>query len=108
MAVHARTRLRTKLVATVMTTRHVRGGRRFPKTMSVAHAADAAPTHYTLDPAKSTRISSSRKAGALNEGQIHQVHSDTGLVAAEDSLATSKLDVVVDMASLDTGDKEAR
>ena len=69
-----------------------------------AHAADTAVTHYTLDPAKSTLEYQFVQAGAQNKGKFtrYPVTLDFSL----DNLATSKLDVVVDMSSLDTGDRE--
>lgn len=70
----------------------------------VAHAADAAPAHYTLDPAKSTFEYQFTQAGALNKGKFTKY--TVTLDWSPDNLATSKLDVVVDMNSLDTGDKE--
>jgi polyisoprenoid-binding protein YceI len=70
----------------------------------VAHAADAAPAHYTLDPAKSTFEYQFTQAGALNKGKFTKY--TVTLDFSADSLATSKLDVGVDMTSLDTGDKE--
>jgi polyisoprenoid-binding protein YceI len=86
--------MRTELVASVVTTGMLAlansGG-------GVAQAADTAPTRYTLDPAKSTFEYQFTQAGALNKGKFTKY---------TDSLATSKLDVVVDMSSLDTGDKE--
>ena len=69
-----------------------------------AHAADAAPAHYTLDPAKSTFEYQFTQAGALNKGKFTKY--TVTLDFSPDNLATSKLDVVVDMNSLDTGDKE--
>jgi polyisoprenoid-binding protein YceI len=100
MAVYARLALRTRLAATVVTTGL------FVATATsgpgVAHAADAA--HYTLDPAKSTFEYQFTQAGALNKGKFTKY--TVTLDFSADSLATSKLDVVVDMGSLDTGDKE--
>jgi polyisoprenoid-binding protein YceI len=71
----------------------------------VATAAEAAPvTRYTLDPAKSTFEYQFTQAGAQNKGKFTK-YSVT-LDFSPESLATSKLDVVVDMGSLDTGDKD--
>jgi polyisoprenoid-binding protein YceI len=67
-------------------------------------AMAAAPTHYTLDPAKSTLEYAFMQAGAQNKGSFKNY--TTTLDFAADNLAASKLDVVVDMTSLDTGDKE--
>src|ERR1700742_3941364 len=62
----------------------------------------AADAHYTLDPAKSTLEYQFTQAGALNKGKFTK-YTVTLDVAAD---VPSKLDVVVEMASLDTGDKE--
>jgi polyisoprenoid-binding protein YceI len=97
-----RIRVRTALVATVVST-----GMFVAVATSgagVASAADAAPTRYTLDPAKSTFEYQFTQAGALNKGKFTKY--TVTLDFSADSLATSKLDVVVDMSSLDTGDKE--
>lgn len=102
MAVSARLAVRTTLVATAVTT-----GMFVAAATSghgVAHAADAAPTHYTLDSTKSTFEYQFTQAGALNKGKFTKY--TVTLDFSADSLATSKLDVVVDMSSLDTGDKE--
>ena len=72
---------------------------------TAALAADPAPVaHYTLDPAKSTLEFQFVQAGAKNKGRFNK-YSVT-LDFSPDALATSKLDVVVDVNSLDTGDKE--
>jgi polyisoprenoid-binding protein YceI len=102
IATFPRIRVRTALVATVVTT-----GLFVAVATSgagVARAADAAPTRYTLDPAKSTFEYQFTQAGALNKGKFTKY--TVTLDFSADSLATSKLDVVVDMSSLDTGDKE--
>jgi polyisoprenoid-binding protein YceI len=67
-------------------------------------AMAAASLHYTLDPAKSTLEYAFVQAGAQNKGTFKKY--TTTLDFAADNLAASKLDVVVDMTSLDTGDKE--
>lgn len=77
----------------------------FATTVSAASLAmAAAPTHYTLDPAKSTLDYAFVQAGAQNKGAFKKL--STTLEFAADNLAASKLDVLVDMTSLDTGDKE--
>lgn len=96
-----RIRMRAALVATVVT--GVLVAATTPGD-GVAYAADAAPAHYTLDPAKSTFEYQFTQAGALNKGKFTKY--TVTLDFSADSLATSKLDVVVDMNSLDTGDKE--
>ncbi len=73
--------------------------------VGLARAADAAPvTRYTLDPAKSTLEFQFQQAGAQNKGKFTR-YSVT-LDFSPDNPATSKLDVVVETGSLDTGDKE--
>src|SRR3954451_17332499 len=66
---------------------------------SGAYAADA---HYALNPAKSTLEYQFTQAGAQNKGKFTK-YTVTLDVTGE---APSKLDVVVEMNSLDTGDKE--
>jgi len=67
-----------------------------------ATSALAADAHYTLDPAKSSLEYQFTQAGALNKGKFTK-YTVTLDVSAD---TPSKLDVVIDMASLDTGDKE--
>jgi polyisoprenoid-binding protein YceI len=102
MAVSARLARRTTLVASVVTTGLFVAAA--TTGQAVALAADAAPAHYTLDPAKSTFEYQFTQAGALNKGKFTKY--TVSLDFSADSLATSKLDVVVEMTSLDTGDKE--
>jgi len=68
--------------------------------------ADPAPAakHYANDPAKSVLEFSFIQAGAQNQGKFtrFQVAAD----ASPDASALTKLDVTVDMSSMDTGDKE--
>jgi polyisoprenoid-binding protein YceI len=71
---------------------------------SAALAADAPAAHYTLDPAKSSLEYQFVQAGAQNKGKFTRF--TVTLDFSPDNLAASKLDVVVDMASSDTGDKE--
>jgi len=71
----------------------------------IAHAADAAPaTHYTLDQTKSILEFQFEQAGARNKGKFTRY--PVTLDFSPDNLAASKLDVVVETGSLDTGDKE--
>jgi polyisoprenoid-binding protein YceI len=98
ISVPARIRMRTSFVATVVTTAL------YLSTAASANAADAAPTRYTLDLAKSALEYQFVQAGAQNKGKFTKY--TVTLDFSPDSLATSKLDVVVDMGSLDTGDKE--
>jgi polyisoprenoid-binding protein YceI len=67
-------------------------------------AADAPVTHYTLDPAKSTLEFQFEQAGAQNKGKFTKFQ--TTLDFSPDNPQAGKLDVVVDVNSLDTGDKE--
>lgn len=95
--------LRTEFVASVITT--VFGLAGATTVTGTAQAADAAPTtHYTLDQPKSTLDFQFTQAGARNKGKFTRF--PVTLDFSPDNLAASKLDVVVDMTSLDTGDKE--
>jgi polyisoprenoid-binding protein YceI len=97
MAFPASTGRRAALAATVVTATVFVAG--------IAHAANAAPvTHYTLDPAKSTLEFQFTQAGAQNKGKFTRFA--VTLDFSPDNLAGSKLDVVVEAGSLDTGDKE--
>ncbi len=70
-----------------------------------AHAAVPAPlAHYTLDPAKSALEYQFVQAGAQNKGKFDKF--TVTLDFSPDDLPASKLDVVVEMGTLDTGDKE--
>jgi len=89
---------RATLAVTVMTTAIVAA---VPGT---THAADSAAAHYTSDPAKSTLEYQFEQAGAQNKGKFGKFA--VTLDFSGDNLASSKLDVVVQVASLDTGDKE--
>lgn len=68
-----------------------------------AFAADA-PVHYTSDAAKSTLEFSFMQAGAQNKGRFKAF--PVVFDFAPDNLAASRLEVTVDMNSLDTGDQE--
>ena len=67
-------------------------------------AAPAAPAHYTLDPARSMLRFSFVQAGANNTGRFGKFTTD--VLFAADNLPASKINVTVDVGSLDTGDKE--
>ncbi|HEY3786610.1 MAG TPA: YceI family protein [Steroidobacteraceae bacterium] len=69
-----------------------------------AAAEPAAATHYTLDPAKSALEFQFVQAGAQNKGHFGKFPVSLELLS--DSPAGGKLDVLVQMTSLDTGDKE--
>ena len=69
-----------------------------------ALAAGAAPVKYTLEPASSLLRFTFEQAGANNTGRFGKYTAD--VTFAQDNLAASKIDVSIDIASLDTGDKE--
>ena len=69
--------------------------------MTAAHAASA-PARFTQDLTKSTLEYSFVQAGAQNKGTFKK-YTVTLEVAGDKA---DKLDVVIDMTSLDTGDKE--
>jgi polyisoprenoid-binding protein YceI len=72
---------------------------------SFAARADApAAAHYVLDAAKSTLQFSFVQAGAQNSGRFTRF--PVSFDFSPDNLAASRLDVTVEMGSLDTGDKE--
>jgi polyisoprenoid-binding protein YceI len=91
--------LRTRLVTTAIVTAAV------TSWAGAARAADAAPaTRYTLDQTKSTLDFQFMQAGAQNKGKFTRF--PVTLDFSPENLAGSKLDVVIEMASVDTGDKE--
>jgi polyisoprenoid-binding protein YceI len=68
-------------------------------------AADTpAVTHYVLDPAKSTLEFSFSQAGARNKGRFRGF--STALDLSTDNAPGSRLEVTIDMTSVDTGDQE--
>jgi polyisoprenoid-binding protein YceI len=69
-----------------------------------AAAAAAAVTHYSLDQAKSSLEFAFTQAGALNKG--HFGRFPVSLDFSAGNLAASRLEVGVDVTSLDTGDKD--
>jgi polyisoprenoid-binding protein YceI len=69
-----------------------------------ALAAGAAPVKYTLDAPGSMLRFSFEQAGANNTGRFGKFTAD--VTFSPDNLAASKIDVSIDVASLDTGDKE--
>jgi polyisoprenoid-binding protein YceI len=96
---------RSALVAAVVNCALLVAGATATGIIGVAHAADAAPvTHYTLDQAKSTLEFQFLQAGAQNKGKFSRFAVTLDFSA--DNPAASKLDVVVETGSLDTGDKE--
>jgi polyisoprenoid-binding protein YceI len=66
--------------------------------------APAGATHFAADPAKSSLQFSFVQAGAQNTGKFTKF--PVALEAAADGTTVSKLDVVVDMTTLDSGDKD--
>lgn len=86
---------------------------RFPRTTVAAAAllssvaladAPAPTTHFASDPAKSSLQFAFVQAGAQNTGKFSKF--PVALDAAADGSAVSKLDVMVDMTTLDSGDKD--
>jgi polyisoprenoid-binding protein YceI len=69
-----------------------------------AWAGPAPPVHYTIDPAKSSLEFAFVQAGAANKGKFKSF--PVTLDFSPDNLGASKLDVTVQIGSLDTGDKE--
>lgn len=66
--------------------------------------APAGSTHFAADPAKSSLQFSFVQAGAQNTGRFSKF--PVTLDAAADGSAASKLEVMVDMTTLDSGDKD--
>jgi polyisoprenoid-binding protein YceI len=66
--------------------------------------AAGAPVKYTLDAPSSLLRFSFEQAGATNTGRFKAFTAD--ITFGQDALPASKLDVSVDIGSLDTGDKE--
>jgi len=72
---------------------------------AAARAADApSVSHLALDPAKSSLEFTFVQAGAQNKGRFTRFQ--VSFEFAADNLAASRLDVTVDVKSLDTGDQE--
>jgi polyisoprenoid-binding protein YceI len=69
-----------------------------------ATAAAPAAAHYLLDPAKSSLEFSFLQAGAWNKG--HFTRFTVSFDFAPENLAASRLDVLIEMSSVDTGDQE--
>ena len=68
-------------------------------------SADTSPaSHYVLDPAKSTLEFNFTQAGAQNKGQFKRF--TVAFDFAPDNLAASRLEVTVEVTSLDSGDAE--
>lgn len=73
--------------------------------LSTTAFADApAGSHFASDPAKSTLQFSFVQAGATNTGKFAKF--PVALDAAADGSAASKLDVTVEMTTMDSGDKD--
>ena len=73
-------------------------------TTAFAEAPPAGDGHFSSDPAKSTLQFSFVQAGATNTGKFAKF--PVTLDAAADGSAASKLDVTVDMTTMDSGDKD--
>jgi polyisoprenoid-binding protein YceI len=69
-----------------------------------AAAAESGVTHYSLDPSRSMLEFQFVQAGAQNKGKFAKY--TVALAFSPDALASSTLDVVVEVGSLDTGDQE--
>ena len=69
-----------------------------------ARAAAPAPVEYTLDPTRSSLKFTFKQDGADNQGRFRKY--DVVLRFAEGNLPASKLDVTVQLDSLDTGDEQ--
>jgi len=67
-------------------------------------AAAAPPPHYTLDLARSLLRFQFTQGGAANTGRFAKYTAE--VLFSDANLAASKIDVMIDVASLDTGDKE--
>jgi polyisoprenoid-binding protein YceI len=73
--------------------------------VSLAQAAPPAPpVEYTLDPARSSLKFAFTQDKAENQGRFRKY--DVKLRFVESNLAASRLDAVIDVGSLDTGDEE--
>ncbi len=72
--------------------------------VSALAAGAAAVTHYVLDQAKSSLEFTFDQAGAKNEGKFTRFPVTFDF--SPDNLASGRLDVTVEIGSLDTGDKE--
>jgi polyisoprenoid-binding protein YceI len=91
-----RAQARTALVLAVLTL----GGGGVP-----AWSADAPPvTHYVLDPAKSVLEFNFSQAGAQNKGHFKRFTSTFDF--SPDNLSASRLEVTVEVATVDSGDQE--
>jgi polyisoprenoid-binding protein YceI len=71
---------------------------------AMTSVALAAPMKYTLDAPASLLRFSFVQAGANNNGRFGKFTAD--VTFGPDDLATSKIDVTIDVTSLDTGDQE--
>jgi polyisoprenoid-binding protein YceI len=72
--------------------------------LAAAARADAPASHYASDQAQSTLQFAFSQAGAENKGKFTRFQVKLDFSA--DNLGASRLEVTVDMTSLDTGDKE--
>jgi polyisoprenoid-binding protein YceI len=89
--------LKTAAVAAVVL------GLRFAAAVPAA-AAPAATPHYVLDPAKSSLEFTFLQAGAWNKG--HFTHFTMSFDFSPENPAAGRLDVTIEMSSVDTGDQE--
>jgi polyisoprenoid-binding protein YceI len=71
---------------------------------AVVAAAPAAPAHFVLEPSKSLLRFQFVQAGANNSGRFGKYTAD--VLFSNENLPASKINVAVDITSLDTGDQE--
>src|SRR5579872_7068636 len=72
--------------------------------LGLASAAQAAPVTYRLDPPKSTLSFAFTQAGARNKGRFDKF--DVNFVFDATQSQATRLDVTVQVGSLDTSDKD--
>jgi polyisoprenoid-binding protein YceI len=72
--------------------------------LALTPLCQAATVHYKLDPAKSSLSFAFTQAGAQNNGQFHKF--DVSLTLDPVKSQAERLEVTVQVASLDTGDKD--
>ena len=75
-----------------------------PMLVSATALADAPATHFSLDQTKSSLKFGFVQSGAKNEGKFTKF--PVVLDASPDGATVSRLDVTVDMSTMDSGDKE--
>jgi polyisoprenoid-binding protein YceI len=76
----------------------------FCTCVAIAAAAAPPPPHFVLEPTRSLLRFSFVQAGATNSGRFGKYTAD--VLFSNENLTGSKIDVTVDITSLDTGDME--